>query len=265
MSFTEDTVSDAKRLVRADFYLNALRELGGGGVPRFLILAGMAPEGEINCIRCLFPQSTIVACDTDEVAVMAAWDAGADEVHEGDITHIDSVARGKYFEVINADFCSQVGDQTLGALVRAVSKASLLVSFCSYGREDSMAYFEHEASDKESKREWRKNFPVAVSLPASVRGRVIAMWRAVAQSGTVTCEVKRIYLYKGKIPMMGIVFSRSPGPRWDPFILHATNPDLRATVLRDARFRSNDWLTDVYAVRTNRIAAWKAVQTRSQK
>jgi hypothetical protein len=159
MQFTESKTSDQKRLARGEQWLLARsclreRDMVHNRNWRVLILSGMNPSGEINCIRELMPKSEIVAVDTDEQCVEAARSAGADICLNADLGESTKSRVGPYnmlyerpnnlldsigkFDAIHLDFCAGATEETkrtvrINSLLLS-GRGVMIVTF-SYGRD----------------------------------------------------------------------------------------------------------------------------------
>src|SRR4051812_6757393 len=123
MKFSEDTVSDQKRLARGEHLLAArghlrVRDHVHHARWRVMILAGGNPAGEVTAIRELMPKAHITAVDKDPLCLEAAITAGVDEVIQCDLTDYSRLGRSvtsapcealtrlPRFDIVNLDLCS---------------------------------------------------------------------------------------------------------------------------------------------------------------
>lgn len=160
MKFSEDKISDAKRLVRGEHWRYARgllrrRDRTHHKSWRVLTLAGENPQEEIRCVRSLMPRAQIVAVDKSPTAVDAAIYAGADASIECDIGDFPPRKRNKPqplphavadlgpFDVINLDLCCS--PDTASDMIRKWSMAaaacrSVFMLTFSYGRDIAELY-----------------------------------------------------------------------------------------------------------------------------
>lgn len=119
---------------------------GYGGVNRLkktvLILPGGNPAPEITAWRSM-GANKVWAIDTNQAAVTAAMNAGADKAMYGDLHHInrwDSPTRSRYsiWHVINADFCCRATriSHFDGPVRRMAKSARWLAVWVSYGLDN---------------------------------------------------------------------------------------------------------------------------------
>ena len=64
---------------------------------RLLTIAGPAPDEEINCIRELMPRAHITSIDIDAANIVAAIEAGADEIFQCDISFQQKIKVTEHF------------------------------------------------------------------------------------------------------------------------------------------------------------------------
>jgi hypothetical protein len=110
-AFDASKVTDQKRFVRGEQMLLArrclrIRDEIHSAPWRIMIMAGAAPEGEINAIRELMPKAHITAIDNDERCLTAALNCGADEV-----VHVDLTEWGEYENTFRKKPAAKLGDR----------------------------------------------------------------------------------------------------------------------------------------------------------
>jgi hypothetical protein len=190
-AFDASKVTDQKRFVRGEQMLLArrclrIRDEIHSAPWRIMIMAGAAPEGEINAIRELMPKAHITAIDNDERCLTAALNCGADEV-----VHVDLTEWGEYentfrkkpaaklgdrrFDVVCLDLCANVNATTkkMARVYRSlVAHYGVYIVNFSYGR-DVVELFDDarlalvEGASK-SRGPHRLSLPAQISLHRSV-------------------------------------------------------------------------------------------------
>lgn len=140
-TFTKDTTTDAKRLIRAEFWAKAQDQMKTKGTrkPYVVTLAGRNPAEELHVIRTLMPKAHVLMVDIDPEACRSARDAGVDEVMCGDIFTWTDMPWMTRCHVINLDLCGTLtrdvalGTKKYGNLV--AKRNGVLMLTVSYGRE----------------------------------------------------------------------------------------------------------------------------------
>ena len=172
----KSAISDQKKLVRALHWRRAryflrIKHAVHQRDWRLLIIAGPAPDQEINLIREIMPRAHITAVDIDQANIAAAMDAGADSVCLCDVGAFETTTytyserqlppkelRGLKFDAICLDLTGHVNDwlrQVINVyFMEALEAKSILIATFSYGR-DIVEIYDWEwksANDKANKR-----------------------------------------------------------------------------------------------------------------
>jgi hypothetical protein len=293
IKFTEQRISDQKRLVRGEQLLLArsclrARDKVHHAKWRVLTMAGGAPKGEITALRELMPKAFLVAVDREPACLDAAIDAGVDEVVLCDLTDwseesyikggIDpetgqysrnlsavrsrpplAISKSGPFDLINLDLCGGVNDT-----------AQLIVTF-SYGRDvlevfiAALALCRRLSEDETASAptyEWILNAFKAHKVPDSVAGRLLYLfpYRAIA-------HVASVMVYRGnEMPMCSCLLTKNNPFVRDKFSYVQLMPGdfERAVVYPDAAKLYDCPEERIKSIR-RRFAAAKAVITRRQE
>ncbi len=277
--FSPNLVRDAKRVVRGEHWLLVSRLLASRDVSRrrpiVAVVPGQAAAEEIASVRAAMSGAYIVAIDRDPVAVQAARDAGADEVHEADLSEIVRIAGDRKFDAVRLDLCTQATPELKSLIAlsrRTISPGALLMACFSYGRDVSEFYVA-TARGGFLLDDPRRDADV---LPEGIAGRVRYL-------GSKAASAVSILLYRGNaMPMCEVMWSQQrraacvlcggrayagmhndrTGHEYEPEMpvpMRVRDDDLRIAVLQaeDDVDRSA-----LYATPATRIAAWRAAQTR---
>jgi hypothetical protein len=219
-AFAASTITDQKRLVRGEQLLYArtrLRVRDGlhHAKWRILIMAGMAPHGEIRAIRELMPKAHIIAVDRDHECVEAAIDAGADDVVQCDLgdlyfepvtpqstwgpTKLKHPNRQLWeqarFDIVSLDLCGGVTDELVGIAStyrQIITPAGILIVTFSYGR-DVVEVF----------RDWAARGGVPAKLSASgLSPDVCSRIAYLFPGGAIEKNLHSVMVYRGhEMPM----------------------------------------------------------------
>jgi len=214
MDFTAEKITDQKRYARGEQLkfaqtLLRVRDHAHNRKWRALILAGGAPQGEINAIRELMPAAHITAVDIEQDCVEAAVRAGADYVVRCDLADLatKTLAYGSTakapntafagldkFDLVHLDFCSNLGPD-LRRIVNVyrslvTGRGIYIVSF-SYGR-DVTEVFKLESDINRS--------VLGAEVPDAVAIRVAWLFR------TQQWSIRSIITYRGAaMPMCSVL------------------------------------------------------------
>jgi hypothetical protein len=266
--FGRKNISDQKRLIRTDFYLNARKMLGNKKV-RGLIFPGTHPYPEVISIREVFDACHITAIDTSAKAVTSARMAGVDEAILGNLAKVNQSDceyhfGSRKFDFINADMCGVVSAKNISVIEAAAKRTDLLCVFVAYGHDETNP-------TKWWGKGWHKRMDEMLDLHPDLEGtdqailtRLMSIWLAAKKSKFKMRNILRVYNYRGNvIPMLGAVISADANAKaWDPLFLSAQQEDLGAAVLRALKKRSTDRVCAMYDVTPRRVAAFKANATR---
>ncbi len=229
--FTEDKITDSKRLVRGEQHLLARTLLTQRSIRRFndpkiLILCGHAPHEEVGAINALWKAPTIVAVDTDPVAVERAITAGVTTAVHGDLDDLlptrcpmkgkrfgcPEELGGEKFDIISLDLCTQITDESLDLARRcrlfALSNDGVMIASFSYGRD--VAEFFLAAAHGGSVMDPRSAEAEALvtrGVPDTVAGRIIVLARSLGRA----MGLRSVMLYRGRAtPMISTVWEAAP-------------------------------------------------------
>lgn len=263
-AFDPHLVTDAKRLVRGEHYLLAKRIAASRSAdrafPSVLMVPGRAAHEEVSAIRACMPRARITAVDRDTAALETAIAAGVDDVIEADLSDIkcgnfaSPDFRGRKFDVVNMDLCGGATEtfrKILGAASRRVSTHGVLIAWFSYGRDVTEAYLQR----------------VRGHLLAPSAGENEIMRGRIAHLTPHNACLLSALSYKGKsMPMCSLLWQKSgpwgmrgwvrPEPCW------VRDEDLRIVAL--ANGDCDAIRTELYCVPAARLAAWRAVASRTK-
>lgn len=276
-------ITDAKKAVRGDFYWNIHKmfEAEEARFPRrqprsFFILPGMHPKGEIGGIRALWPDSKITAFDSYQPALDEALKAGADEVKKGELENINiwgahEEMRTRYFEVMNLDLCSpiKVTFASNGSQVRSAGKrASRVVAvFVSYGRESKelMNSYMYYGKRWKAFAVNRPYHPEIDELPVNLLGRLDNVVREMGNGDSRLSKILRVYFYKGRTPMMGVVLGSPFEDAWEPIVRRVRNADLAKSALEADKSLGTAVASALFDVDLQTLADWKKDKEEAKK
>lgn len=219
--FTEDKITDQKRLVRGEHLLLArtrlrARDHAHNAAWRVLMLPGEKPSEEVGAIRSLMPRVHITAVDTSETALLAAIESGVNEVAHCDLRDWQRVPTknnystqrippkaldGSKFDLLLLDFCSNVNQQTRDAISvcqqRLLDTRGVMVVTFSYGREVVEVF--HDAEQHELYTDFE---PLRQSVTnKTVLGRLLWIF-----TGTAIKGITSVMLYRGaSMPMCSVL------------------------------------------------------------
>jgi hypothetical protein len=290
--FTQERVTDAKRVARGIAYYTASQMLGERACPRVLMLAGRAPAGDLRAIKAAFPTASVTAIDRDAAACEAAVACGANEVLHGDLTdgrdarYRISTLSHRRFDFVSLDLCAPVSGAV--DLVRRVAHQHLtmygvLAVTCSYGREpaERVEYYEgvgEIATTQDDICSWDRRYGHRIinsgGLPLSVIGRGCQL---IPKLTSARFDVEYFAAYRGKsTPMLMVVGQKVSGKLSPAWWCESPSPAERARVVPGAPALKFDdpisWIVgldleapraaDLFDLPVGRLAALKASHAR---
>lgn len=260
--FAKDTMTDQKRLVRAEHWIAARRILRARDRVHhrdwsLLVVAGPQPAEEITCIRELMPKARITAVDLDPQYVEAAKAAGADDAFVYDLAECGS-AIGP-FDVICLDLTGPADDR-LARMIKfywynLAKNGAMIVTMC-YGRDVVEMYCaEYEKAHRFD------GGKVALEqidgMPQQIKERLFYVLRNRGR------HLRSCLQYRGKqMPMLSCLLQARHQPKWVGTFQRVDDGDYELAV-------TSEDLGNIYACPRERIDALrrsaiakKAVQTR---
>ncbi len=214
LKFDADTITDQKRLVRGEQLLRARRSLRARDHVhdrpwRVMMLPGGKPAEEINAIRELMPKAHITAVDKSEACLLAATEAGADNVvhceledfqHRGTHRRAPAVIHDQAkFDLIILDLCSTANliTKRLASVYRyMLTGYGVFIFNFVYGRDVAEVYIDAAETAPAYKR------VVRAGVPEPLAGRI----SYVFTEPTIDA-LRSVAAYKGTLPMCSCLFA----------------------------------------------------------
>lgn len=251
---------------------------------RILILPGGEPSHETSLIKELFPDKHIIAFDLDERAVELARPLVdlAVNLDVGDLRFANAKQSPSClthdYTFANLDFCGLVTSEGVGqAFERAARMSGYVATWFSYGHEQDLERVITEA-------EWvgLGAEHLFSDIPETIRNRLLYMFSTLQLSGpsytgrrgTVMHPLK-VWMYRDQaMPMFCVLWGHNPlrvrdneygngAQRAKIPYEKVTGVDFRELVLDHVAKHGSEKTANYYGIDRTKLAAWKAVQTRT--
>lgn len=282
--FNAEMDAPSKRLARLAVYREVHQLLVDSsrwrvGAPRVLILPGRKPAHEIGLAKHLLG-AHVTAIDTDEKAVAAARDGGADRARLFDLSTLrlsgysetPNLHEVTSFDFVNLDLCGLVTTPGAAqAFERAAKVGAHVATWFSFGHEAAMSAIGMEAAFQLGCPGVSDPFH---DVPSTIKNRTLFIWKRALMggpgfgSGAVSrFAVHKVWSYKSNaMPMFVALWTDRScrGPYRIPFE-RITGKGYRDEVLRVADAEGADRAAMLYGCSKAQIAAWKAVRTTQQR
>src|SRR6266498_913289 len=206
--FKDSSISDAKREYRKLLYSKA----AGIGAKSFLVLTGPTPTDEINVIRSNVDGAYVVALDRTKshVGLAEVWanlSVLGDLEWMADKTVAQRLLGQAQFDVVNADFCSNVMENIKAIEVASSLAKKLLAVTVSVGREQLLNEYLTASDITKMNYGDDSSLDEIAGTRLSVIDRIVKSARPDARLDGVTK-----YLSANNYPMVCAIFSFYCGP-----------------------------------------------------
>ncbi len=270
-----------KKLMRLKVYEMAARLVGPleawNENYRVLMLAGGEPEHEARVARACFLGAEVLAFDLDARAVQAAV-PHVDLAVQMDVGDLRARGSNKSpsclvtpYHFANMDFCGLTTSDGVGlALDRAAQFSQYVASWHAYGHEQSLPHMQKCAA-------WvgQHSGELLAAVPGTIRTRLLYLWDRIRRSNpspasSNTLHPIAVWTYVDqRMPMMCVLWSaRTYFDQLEqiPFEkVVTTELGFKQLVLDAAELKGSAWAADRYGLRTEVVAAWRAVATKQSR